>query len=176
MPTVVTHALVGAAMVPRGATPVSRVRVGVALAGLSVLPDLDVLAFVVGIPYEHPLGHRGLSHSIAFAFVAAVAVARFGLGLRLRAPGCWRWVALLTLAAASHGLLDAMTDGGLGVGFFLPFVDERYFLPFRPLRVSPIGLSAFVRGPALAVLGSEILYVWLPLGALWLASRLRRRG
>lgn len=37
----------------------------------SVLPDADVLAFSFGIPYEHPLGHRGFTHSILFALLFA---------------------------------------------------------------------------------------------------------
>jgi inner membrane protein len=33
----------------------------------SILPDLDVLTFNFGIPYSHPFGHRGFTHSIVFA-------------------------------------------------------------------------------------------------------------
>src|SRR6267378_8050335 len=49
-------------------------------------------------------------------------------------PGLWRF---FFLATASHGLLDAMTNGGLGVAFFAPFCDTRYFLPWQPIVVSP---------------------------------------
>ena len=38
---------------------------------------------------------------------------------------------------ASHGVLDALTDGGSGVAFLAPFDDTRYFFPWRPIRVSP---------------------------------------
>jgi inner membrane protein len=69
-----------------------------------------------------------------------------------------------------------MTDGGLGIAFFAPFDDSRYFFPFRPIKVAPIGLSFFsARG--LAVIGSEILWVCLPAtiiaGAVLLQRRLR---
>ena len=37
---------------------------------------------------------------------------------------------------ASHGLFDAMTNGGLGVAFFAPLDNARYFLPWRPIPVS----------------------------------------
>jgi inner membrane protein len=61
----------------------------------------------------------------------------------------------------SHGILDAMTDGGRGVAFFAPFDDTRYFFPFRPIKVSPIGLSFFTaRG--LDVIWSEFLWVCIP--------------
>jgi inner membrane protein len=54
-----------------------------------------------------------------------------------------------------------MTDGGLGIAFFAPFDNTRYFLPFRPIKVSPIGLSFFsARG--LDVIRSELLWVCLP--------------
>lgn len=34
-----------------------------------------------------------------------------------------------------------LTDGGLGVAFFSPFDNKRYFLPWRPIRVSPISVT-----------------------------------
>jgi len=36
-----------------------------------------------------------------------------------------------------------MTKGGLGVAFFSPFDNSRYFLPWRPIRVSPIAIHRF---------------------------------
>ncbi|GAA4893686.1 hypothetical protein GCM10023311_17840 [Flaviramulus aquimarinus] len=35
----------------------------------TILPDFDVVSFKLGIPYEHPLGHRGFSHSIVFSVI-----------------------------------------------------------------------------------------------------------
>jgi len=79
------------------------------------------------------------------------------------------------LATASHGLLDAMTDGGLGVGFFAPFDNHRYFLPCPPSRVSPTGVGRFFTDRGLAVLQSELLWIWLPAMLLalsvWLIGR-----
>lgn len=81
------------------------------------------------------------------------------------------------LATASHGLLDAMTDGGLGVAFFAPLDNHRYFLPWTPIRVSPIGVGRFFTARGLAVIQSELLWIWLPAGLLaasvWI---LRRRS
>jgi inner membrane protein len=62
---------------------------------------------------------------------------------------------------ASHGVLDAMTDGGLGIAFFAPFDNTRYFFPFRPIKVSPIGL-AFLSARGLDVVWSELLWVCIP--------------
>ena len=71
-------------------------------------------------------------------------------------------VAFFFAATASHGALDAMTNGGLGVAFFAPFAADRYFFPFGPIEVSPIGVSRFFSGRGLAVVLSELLWVWLP--------------
>jgi inner membrane protein len=87
------------------------------------------------------------------------------------------WVYLF-LATASHGLLDALTDGGHGVAFFAPFENSRYFFPFTPIEVSPIGISRFFSSRGLEVLLDEVQWIWVPAGVLiggaWLASRIRR--
>jgi inner membrane protein len=79
------------------------------------------------------------------------------------------------LATASHGLLDAMTDGGLGVACFSPFDNNRYFLPWRPIRVSPIGIGRFFSPRGLEVVRSELLWIWLPAALLVLSVWLIRR-
>jgi len=70
----------------------------------------------------------------------------------------------LFLATASHGILDAMTNGGLGVAFFSPFNNNRYFLPWRPIRVSPIALGRFFSQRGYLILQNEFLWIWLPAG------------
>jgi inner membrane protein len=132
----------------------------------SVVPDLDVVGFRFGIRYDDPLGHRGLTHSIAFAAVLAA-----GAWLLLRrtsappkaGPAAF---AYLFLCAASHGLLDGLTDGGLGVAYFAPFSNERYFFPWRPIHVSPLSISGFFGPRAIPILESEALFVWLPFAAI----------
>ena len=124
-----------------------------------MLPDLDVLGFTFGIHYGHFLGHRGFTHSLVFAAAVALAgtftLARGGHSLR-----ALTWVYLF-LATASHAVLDALTNGGLGVAFFAPFDNGRYFFPFTPIDVSPIGISFFTaRG--LSVLANELVWIWLP--------------
>jgi inner membrane protein len=175
MPTLLTHGLVGGALAPLGPPSVPRAALAATLAGLAVLPDLDVLAFSLGIPYAHWLGHRGVSHSLAFALALAAIVA-VGAQRRWRMPArdTWLLFGLLAAATASHGVLDALTDGGLGVAFLAPFDDTRHFLPVRPIHVSPIGIRSFFEGPALAVLESEIVVVWLPALAVLVALRLLR--
>jgi inner membrane protein len=81
------------------------------------------------------------------------------------------------LAALSHGLLDAATNGGLGVAFLSPFSNRRYFFSFRPVEVSPIGIRPFFSERGIEVLRSEAFWIWLPSAALagivWIIRRLR---
>jgi inner membrane protein len=150
-------------------------RVWVAGALCSVIPDLDVIGFRFGIHYGDFWGHRGFTHSLVFAALLASVVVL--LAFRQAVPGLSR-LALWTyffLATASHGLLDAMTDGGLGVAFFSPFNNNRYFLPWRPIRVSPIGVTRFFTHRGLEVVQSELLWIWLPAALLLSSAWLIRR-
>lgn len=152
-------------------------RVWVIGIACSVIPDLDVIGFRFGIKYGDFWGHRGFTHSLVFAALLAVVIVT--LGFRHGVPGMrpfsmWSY---FFLAAASHGLLDAMTDGGLGVAFFSPFDDRRYFLPWTPIRVSPIAVSRFFTPRGFLVMQSEFLWIWLPAILLAvLALVLRRHG
>ena len=141
----------------------------------SVLPDLDVIGFHFGIRYGDFWGHRGFTHSLFFA--ALVAGAATGIMFRRDPSSLGRfstWTYFF-LAAASHGLLDAMTDGGLGVAFFAPFDNHRYFLPWTPIRVSPIGIGRFFTARSLAVVQTELLWIWLPAGLLAVSAWIIRR-
>lgn len=172
MPTVMTHAVVGLGLgrlfTSRRMPPLFWLLAG----ALPMAPDLDVLAFRLGVPYEVPLGHRGFTHSLAFALLAAAPAA--ALTFRRLAVPFADWCGLLFVAVASHGLLDACTNGGLGVAFFWPLDDRRFFFPWHPIEVSPIGLGFFSSRGA-GVLMSELRWVWLPTAALVVCVELLRR-
>jgi inner membrane protein len=162
MPTVMTHAAVGLALgrvfTARKMPPLFW---GCA-AVLPVLPDLDVLAFRLGVPYASPLGHRGFTHSLGFALLLGLAAASLTYR-RVPAPW-WDLLNLFFGIAASHGLLDALTNGGYGVAFFWPLDTTRYFFPWRPVEVSHIGLAFFTRGSRTFL--SELFWIWLPTAGL----------
>jgi inner membrane protein len=84
-------------------------------------------------------------------------------------------VAFFFFLTSAHGILDALTDGGQGVAFLWPFDPTRFFLPWRPLRVSPLGLDGFFTPWGMEVLRSEILWVWLPAFWIWGVGRGLRR-
>ncbi len=136
----------------------------------SILPDVDVIGFALGIDYGAVWGHRGITHSLLFA--ALVSAALTGVCYRGRPSVVMGAVGLyLFLCTASHGVLDALTNGGLGVAFFAPFENNRYFLPVRPVLVSPIGMQEFFSGYGLRVLGSEAVWIGLPSTVLCLLLR-----
>jgi inner membrane protein len=163
MPTIFSHPAVPLGLAPWfRRLPPSLVAIG---AIMSFLPDADVAMFGFGVPYEHPLGHRGITHSISFALIFSAFTAFAYVRLKKQRLSFWLAFTFLFLSLVSHGILDAMTTGGKGVGFFIPFSNERYFLPFTPIRVSPIGAEHFGRSAG-AVLASEARWLWLPFGLL----------
>jgi inner membrane protein len=134
-----------------------------------------VIGFRFGIAYGDALGHRGFSHSLVFA--AALAALVVWVGFRrgvsgMRTTTLW---AYLFLATASHGFLDAFTDGGLGVAFFAPMDNTRYFFPIRPIRVSPLTPRGFFSERGFAALRSESPWVWLPSALLAVLATAWRR-
>lgn len=166
MPSAFSHAIAGLGI---GAcfcgpeTPASAWALG-ALCG--ALPDIDVAGFQFGVRYGSVWGHRGFTHSLVFA--AALAGAIVGLGFRQGVPGLppgWMWLYLF-LATISHSLLDALTDGGMGVALFSPFDNRRIFFPVRPIKVASFGVSWLFTRRGAAVLASELKWVWLPSGIL----------
>ena len=173
MPTAPTHALAAVAIgsaFPQRLLPKRFWLIGAVAA---MAPDADVLGFRIGIRYGDFLGHRGFTHSLVFAAgLAMIAVWVLGSGgmAAVRAQRLY-----LFIAVASHGLLDALTDGGLGVGLLAPFDNTRYFLPVRPITVWPIGVTGFFSVRSWAVVRSELLWVWLPsavaIAVLWLRER-----
>ena len=163
MPSIVTHPAVPLALaVAYGQRYVSR-RLLLAGVGASVLPDLDSLGLDLGIPYGHMLGHRGFSHSILFALLLAVGAALLYRTLRSSRSAAF---AVVFISCASHGLLDALTSGGLGVAFLSPLSNHRYFLPWRPIAVSPLDVDRFFSNWGFRVLRSEVVCVWLPCALL----------
>ena len=164
MPTVFTHAVVALAAGHASPLQPRRAKFWLLAIACSLLPDADVLGFALDIPYSHPLGHRGFFHSPFFGLLAGLAVTLlfFREIPRFSRPW-WGHLAFFSLLTASHGLLDALTDGGLGIALLAPFDNTRYFLPWTPIRVSPIGIDAFISPRGWVTMKSELLWIWGPL-------------
>lgn len=153
-------------------------------SALSLLPDADVIGFSFGVEYGDPWGHRGATHSFAFALAVGVLV---GISARWSRASPLRLWAIASAVLVSHGLLDTMTDGGLGCALLWPFDSTRYFAPWRPVPVAPIGLAFFSPYGLIVSLTELVLFapialfalgltrariIWLPLWAIgvWLVA------
>jgi inner membrane protein len=173
MPTFVTHAAAGAAIAQVLAPCSLRGEITWMAAACAMLPDADVLGFRMGVAYGDVWGHRGFTHSLLFAGLLAVAVTSL---LRNRAHGSdlVRVFACVLIATASHGILDAFTNGGLGVAFWSPFNPARSFFSVRPIMVSPLDASAFLTLRGVSVLLSEMVWIWAPSAGVFLIARFAR--
>jgi inner membrane protein len=141
----------------------------------SVIPDADVIAFSFGIPYPHLFGHRGFFHSPFFALLLSTFIVLvFFRDREIFSKQWFFYLIFFFLLSASHGILDAFTNGGLGIPLLFPFDQTRYFFPWRPIVVSPIGVIPFFSKWGLAVMKSELLWVWLPSFLMVISSAMIR--
>lgn len=130
----------------------------------TIFPDADVIMFRFGVAYESPYGHRGFTHSIFFAVVFAVLITfLFFSGHKHNNKKRVLLFLLFFLCTLSHGILDGMTDGGLGVEYFYPFDTDRYFFPFTPIKVSPLGVARFFSRYGWSVIKSEMIWTGIPM-------------
>jgi inner membrane protein len=168
MATLYTHAFVGIGL---GALSSRRHRpwgFWILAAVLPSIPDLDVFS-----PYRYGtiLGHRGFTHSLSFALAAALIAA--ALTFRRFRMNFWALLAIFFLITASHGFLDACTNGGEKIPFFWPLSQAR-FGRWGPIQVCDIGFEFPDPGTSRAI-RTELLWVWLPmLVVLGIAGLFRR--
>jgi inner membrane protein len=159
MPTIFSHAIF--ATVAGRSFLKQSVWFWVITAICAMIPDADVISFSFGVSYGSMFGHRGFTHSILFALLFGGFVAFFVHKYLKTKISLAKLICFFSLATFSHLFLDMLTNGGLGVALFAPFSGERFFFPWRPVKVSPIGLGFFsARG--LDVILSEIIWIWIP--------------
>ncbi len=161
MPTIFSHAVFAAVTGKAAVSKSVSVWFWLISALCAIVPDFDVVGVAFGIRYGDMFGHRGFTHSIVFAVLfgglVGVLVNKYlpnGLSLT-------KLIIYFSLITFSHPLLDMLTNGGLGVALFAPFCGERYFFPWRPIEVSPIG-AGFFSGRGIDVIISEVIWVWIP--------------
>ena len=160
MPSILTHPAVPLGIALACGTRLVSPRLLVAGVAASILPDLDVIGLRFGIAYHDAFGHRGFSHSIAFA--TALALCAFWASRSLQSEP--RAAALfMFVAAVSHPLLDMFTTGGMGVALFWPLTEARLVGPWRVIEVSPLSIAQCLGEAGVRVLKSELVWVWLPI-------------
>ncbi len=117
MATLYSHALVGVVLGKAFATrPVPWLFWGLAIL-LPVIPDADGFSPAV---YGNQWGHRGFTHSLTFALVVAFITA--AATYRYFKVNFWDLQGFFFVVTASHGILDALTNGGYGIPFFLAVI------------------------------------------------------
>lgn len=138
----------------------------------SILPDADVIGFKFGIAYESFWGHRGFTHSFLFAALNGLVFTFLFYFKDIKKVKGLLLFLFFTFCTAAHPILDAMTSGGLGVAFFSPWDNSRYFFPWRPIKVSPIGIGQFFSTWGVKVLLSELIWIGIPGLILLIIKRL----
>ncbi len=164
MPTIITHSVVAGAAVWGFKPEKETVKLWILSLICSSLPDADVIGYrYFYVTYESFWGHRGFFHSPFFALLVGIFVAAFFYREEiLFSINWWKYVLYFFLLTASHGLLDAFTNGGNGIALLSPLTNARYFFPWTPIEVSPFSVRALMTQRGLAVFTSEMLWVWLP--------------
>ena len=175
MPTIISHTVVaiaaGKAFVPID-VPNHFLLLSIVC---SVIPDADVIGFSFGVPYDHFFGHRGFFHSPFFSLLLSIFIVGVCFhSVEMFSKQWFFYFVFFFLLSTSHGLLDAFTNGGLGIALLSPFDNRRYFFPWTPITVSPFGIKAFSSRRGLIVIKSELLWIWLPSMLIVLISALIR--
>ncbi len=177
MPTVFTHTIVAVAGSRLCHSRPLPARFWLLAVACSTCPDLDVGLHAYGVKYHELWGHRGFTHSLTFAIILALVLVTclFRNQAKIFTRRWYALVAFFFALTASHGFLDAFTDDGLGIAFFSPFNQTRYFMPVRPLPTSYFGVGYLFTAHTAKVLAAEFLLIWVPLltvtGAVMLARR-----
>lgn len=178
MPTVITHSAIGLAASFGFKTRKRSIKLILLSTACSILPDADIIGYLwLFIPSYEFFGHRGFFHSLFFAaLLSALVVLVFFRTEAIFSKRWWRLVFYFFMVTASHGLLDALTNGGNGIALLSPITNDRYFFPWTPIEVSPLGIKALFSQRGFEVLTSELLWVWVPTAfiAIFLNKRQNR--
>ena len=173
MPTIFSHAIFASVIGTAGVTKRVTYWFWILIALCAIIPDADVISYSLGVERGGMFAHRGFTHSIVFAvlcggFIAFLVYKFLQTGISFTKP-----LIFFSLVVFSHPLLDMLTDGGPGVALLAPFSNQRFFFPWRPVEVSPIGLGFFsLRG--LTVILSEIIWLWLPAFGILILTKIVR--
>jgi inner membrane protein len=148
------------------ATRDQRTSVGTLLffATLAEFPDFDIFPVALGVPDAGLLGHRGFSHSLLAAVMLGLLAA--AIGRRFGWPFV-RTAVAATLAAASHGILDACCEGGRGIPLLWPLSSTRFLFPWRVLPDAPRGISMLSRAGLIDFVVEFAIFFPLTAFALW---------
>ena len=174
MPTIITHSVVAVSAGCSTKSLDKSLKFWILSIICSSLPDADVIGYYwLYIPSYHFLGHRGFFHSPFFAFILSfLVVSIFYRSEPFSSKRWWMYFLYFFVLTASHGMLDALTNGGNGIALLSPFTNERYFFPWTPIEVSPLSINRFLSPRGVTVLLSELLWIWIPVILITVVQRL----
>ena len=146
MPSPIAHLSVGYAIYRyyRNKLPEAGVQVWklplqmIVVAGLSMLPDLDVIPAILFRDMQRY--HNNFSHSFLFAIPVALLVA--GIFHRIYRSNFWLWFAICLISYDVHVIMDALT-AERGVMMFWPLTEARFASPIRIFYGLQWGLGWF---------------------------------
>jgi inner membrane protein len=176
LPTVIAHSVVAASAAYGFSSGKESLKFWVLSLVCSSLPDADVIGYrYLYIPYYDLFGHRGFFHSPFFAaLLGLVIVCIFYRKEAIFSKRWWAYLLYFFLLTASHGILDAFTNGGNGIALLTPFSNARYFFPWTPIEVSPLGIKRFFSQRGLTVFINELLWIWLPCVVALILIKMKR--
>ena len=108
------------------------------IAGLSLLPDLDVIPAVIF--RDMRAYHNNISHSLFVGIPVAFLIA--GLFHREYRTSFWLWFVICLLSYDLHVIMDAMT-AERGVMMFWPLTEARFASPVKLFYGLQWGLGLF---------------------------------
>ncbi|MBP1627461.1 MAG: ybcI [Holophagaceae bacterium] len=168
VPSFLGHAVAGATLYAlfQDEAPQPRTRNWALFCALA--PDLDWFMTFLHLSGRHVLNHRGVTHSLCAALILATMVMVLAFRKEERNPRLW----LCMLACAfSHCLLDACTQGGVGVAVFVPITKVRFVCAWQPIQVGPIPLNFKLLQGFLTALWTEVVWIGIPALALLTGTR-----
>ncbi len=178
MPTIITHSVVAGSAAYGFRPGKESLKFWILSILCSSLPDADVIGYRWFYISSYELfGHRGFFHSPVFAILLSIVI----VCIFYRKEACfsnrwWKYFLYFFLLTASHGLLDALTNGGNGIALLSPFTNERYFFPWTPIEVSPLSIKGFLSQRGFTVLKSELVWLWVPCLLIVLLLGIKRRS
>ena len=108
------------------------------IAGLSMLPDLDVIPAIIF--RDMRAYHNNISHSLLFGVPVALLIA--GILHRVYRTSFWLWFVICLVSYDLHVIMDAFT-AERGVMLFWPFTEERFASPVKLFYGLQWGLGWF---------------------------------
>lgn len=146
MPSPIAHLTVGYAIYHyyRNKLPETRLKIWkvslqmIVVAGLSMLPDLDVIPAIVLRDMQRY--HNNVSHSILLAIPVALVIA--GVFHRIYRSNFWLWFLICLASYDVHVFMDAVT-AERGVMMFWPLTDARIASPIKIFYGLQWGLGWF---------------------------------